>query len=404
MLRFTRPTCYLAVACSLTILFGCSKKSEGTASSGGGGGGEGGGKKKSGGAAVAVVLGQAHKKDTPIYLDGIGTVFPFNTVTVRSQIDGRLERVEFQEGQEVKTGDLLAVVEPRPWKAALDQAKAKKAEDVAQHENAAAVFKRNDTLVKQGAVDQQTVDAQKASMDQLTAMVQADDAAIEKAAVQFEYTQIRAPFDGRVGLRQVDLGNIVHPGDPNGIVALVQLKPISVIFTIPQANWPQVQKIMASGGKIGVEAFGDGNVSLGAGELGVADNQIDSTTGTIRLKAIFPNQSLALWPGQFVNVRLLVETRSGAVVVPSSVVQRGPQGTYAFVVGDNSTVSTRLIKVGQIDAGFAVIEDGLKDGETVVVDGQYKLQNGSPVTAATTDIPKESKSGKTGGEGKKKKS
>jgi len=332
--------------------------------------------------AVAVVLGQAQRRDTPLYLNGIGTVAAFNTVTIRTQVDGQLQRVAFQEGQEVKAGDLLAVVDPRPLRAALDQAKAKRAQDVAQLASATVTYDRNYSLGKQGLVGQQTVDTEKAAEDQMRAMVQADEAAIEQATVQLGYTEIRAPFDGRVGLRQIDLGNIVHASDPNGLVVLTQLKPIAVILTLPQQNWPQVQEIMRRKQAIPVEAFGDQDRLVGLGVLAVADNQIDTTTGTIRLKAVFPNEQLALWPGQFVNVRLRVETRKSAVVVPASVVQRGPQGTYAFVVRKDQTVEVRPLKVGQIDGGWALIEDGLKDGEVVVVDGQYKLQAGTPVVAA----------------------
>jgi len=352
------------------------------------------------GPAVAVVLGQAQQRDTPIYLDGIGTVSAFNTVTIRSQVDGQLQRIAFREGQDVKAGDLLAVVDPRPYKAALDQAKAKKAQDEAQSTNATATYGRTLALGQKGLVGQQSVDTDKATEAQMKAMVQADEAAIEQSAVQLGYTEIKAPFDGRVGLRLVDLGNVVHANDVNGIVVLTQLKPISVIFTLPQQNWPQVQELMNKGAKLKVEAIGDLERPLGMGELSFADNQIDAATGTIRLKATFPNTKLTLWPGQFVNVRLLLETRMGAVVVPSSVVQRGPQGTYAFVVKADSTVEMRPVQVGQIDGGWAVIESGMKSGEKVVVDGQYKLQAGTLVAAAVTAGATEGKKSKAGG-GKK---
>ncbi len=337
--------------------------------------------------AVAVVLGQAQRRDTPIYLNAIGTVSAFNTVTIRTQVDGQLQKVAFQEGQDVKAGDVLAVVDPRPLRAALDQAKARRAQDVAQLASATVTYDRNYSLGKQGLVGQQTIDTQKAAEDQMRAMVQADEAAIESASVQLGYTEIRAPFDGRVGLRQIDLGNIVHAADPNGLVVLTQLKPISVILTLPQQNWPQVQAIMERKAPIAVDAFGDQDRPIGQGVLSVADNQIDATTGTIRLKATFPNEKLTMWPGQFVNLRLRVETRKGAIVVPSSVVQRGPQGTYAFVVKGDSTVEMRPLKVGQIDGGSALIDEGLQEGERVVVDGQYKLQSGSAVVGAGPSGP-----------------
>ncbi len=348
------------------------------------------------------MLGKAEARDTPIYLDGIGTVAAFNTVTIRTQVDGQLQEVRFQEGQEVKAGDVLAIVDPRPYRAAVDQARAKKAEDQAQLASATVTYDRSFALGEKGLIGQQTVDTQKAQEDQMKALVQADDAALEMVALQLGYTEIKAPFDGRVGIRLVDLGNIVRTTDANGLVVLTQIKPISVIFTLPQASWPTVQRLMNSGATLQADAIGPDGASLGSGKLSVADNQIDATTGTIRLKATFPNTSLSLWPGQFVNVRLLVETRAAAVTVPASVVQRGPQGTYAFVVKPDSTVEMRSLRVGQIDGGRALIEDGLKAGEAVVVDGQYKLQTGSTVVAAAAPAEAGATPKAGGGSGKKK--
>jgi multidrug efflux system membrane fusion protein len=381
MFRRNRLALGLAAVASLLVI-SCNRQPAASAPAGGKAGGA-----TKGANAIAVVLGQAHQRDTPIYLDAIGTVFAFNSVSIRTQIDGQLQKVAFLEGQDVKTGDLLAVVDPRPSHAALERARAKKAQDVAQLSGATVTYDRNFALGEKGLVGQLTIDTEKAQEDQMKAMVEADDAAIEQANLSLAYTEIRAPFDGRVGLRQADLGSIVHPSDATGLVVLTQLKPISVIFTLPQQNWPQVQQMMAKGSELPVEAFGDRNLSLGLGKLSVADNQIDTTTGTIRLKATFPNTTLTLWPGQFVNVRLLLETRKAAILVPASAVQRGPQGTYAFVVKADSTVETRPLQVGQIDAGMALIEDGLKDNETVVVDGQYKLQAGSTVSAAAAAAP-----------------
>ncbi|MFI4981430.1 MAG: efflux RND transporter periplasmic adaptor subunit [Nevskiales bacterium] len=336
-------------------------------------------------APVVVVGGKVRQKDTPIYLDGIGTVAAFNTVTVRSQIEGTLQKVVFQEGQDVAAGDLLAQIDPRIQQAALDQAKAKQATDNAQLNNAQLDMKRDDDLYLNGRklIDQQTYDTQKALVAQLTATVQADEAAAESAQVQLDFTRITAPIAGRTGLRQIDEGNVIHSTDTNGLVVITELQPISVVFTLPQQNWPQIQKLIATGVKLAAIAYDrDSSAPLDEGELSVADNQIDPTTGTIKLKAAFPNEKLALWPGQFVNVRLRVEVRKDGVVVPSSVVQRGPQGAFAFVIKADSTVEVRPVQVVQIDGGLALIAKGLEPGELVVVDGQYKLQDGSPVTVA----------------------
>jgi multidrug efflux system membrane fusion protein len=333
--------------------------------------------------SVIVVAGKVRQQDTPIYLNGIGTVFAFNTVTVRSQIDGTLQSVAFNEGQDVKAGDLLAQIDPRIQQAALDQAKAKQATDNAQLSNAAKDLQRYDELSSKGLIDQQTYNTQQALVAQLHATVHADEAGVESAQVQFDYTHITAPISGRTGLRQIDQGNVIHTSDANGLVVIAQLQPISVVFTLPQQNWPEIQRLTAAGEKLPVIAYDrDSQKPLDAGELAVVDNQIDATTGTIKLKATFTNEKLALWPGQFVNVRLLIETRPAGIVVPASVVQRGPQGPFAFVIQADDTVEVRPVTVAQIEAGLALIDTGLKPGESVVVDGQYKLQAGSHVTVS----------------------
>jgi multidrug efflux system membrane fusion protein len=337
--------------------------------------------------AISVVGGQVQVRDTPIYLDGIGTAQAFNTVTIHTQVNGVLQKVAFKEGQDVKVGDLLAIVDPRTYQAQLDQAKAKKAEDDAQLSNASVIYARNHYLLQKGLVDQQTVDTEKASVAQFSATVLADTAAIEQAAVQLSYCKIASPITGRTGIRLVDQGNLVQASDAGGIVVVTQLKPISVVFTLPQEDWPQIQRLLASGTKLGVLAMGDGPTPLDRGALAVVDNEIDTTTGTIKLKATFRNAKLALWPGQFVNVRLLVETRKNGLVVPSSVIQRGPQGSYAFVIGADSKVKATPVRIAQIDAGYALIDQGLSAGENVVVDGQYKLQDGSQVVVAPAAAP-----------------
>ena len=337
-----------------------------------------------GGGPVPVVAGKAEQKDMPIYLDGLGTVQAFNTVTVHSRVDGELDKVLFTEGQDVKTGDLLAVIDPRPFQAALDQAIGKKAQDEAQLANARVTLARNTDLLNKKVLDQQDFDTSKYSADQFQAAVQADQAAIEAAKVQLDYTQIKSPIDGRTGVRLVDAGNIVHAADTNGIVVITQMHPISVVFTLPEQNLQDILNQGAANGGLHVSALDRGNTTaLDEGTLAVVNNQIDQTTGTIQLKATFPNADLKLWPGKFVNARLILTVRKGAIVIPSGVVQRGPQGTYAYVIKSDKTVEMRPIKVAQTEANLALVDSGLKAGEQVVVDGQYKLQPGSHVELTT---------------------
>jgi multidrug efflux system membrane fusion protein len=333
------------------------------------------------GGAVPVVAGVVKKRDIPIYLDGIGTVQAYNTATVHPQISGTLTKVAFQEGQDVKQGDLLAVIDPRPFQAQLDGAIAKKNQDIAQLNNAKILLDRDTDLLKKGALDHQTYDTQRFLVDQLDATVKVDQAAIDNAQTQFSYTQITAPFDGRCGIRQVDQGNFVTSAST--LVVVTQLKPISVIFTLPQQDLLAVNQAFAKG-PLRVTALDSSQTkALDEGTLAVVDNEIDTTTGTIKLKASFANQDLKLWPGEFVNSRLLVETRRDGLVVPAAVIQRGPNGTYAYVITPDKTAEMRPVTVGQIDGGLALIDSGLQEGEQVVVDGQYKLQPGSPVQITT---------------------
>jgi len=343
-----------------------------------GGGGRRGGT-QAGNNAVPVVAGAVQKKDVPIYLDGIGTVQAYNMVTIKPRVDGQIQEIAFKEGQDVKQGDLLAVIDPRPYQAALDQAIGKKSQDVAQLANARTVFQRDSELLAKKVLDQQTYDTQKYQVDQFDAAIKTDDANIESAQVQLNYTHITAPIDGRVGVRLVDMGNIVHATDTTGIVVITQLKPISVIFTLPQQQLQQVNDEAGKGGLKVRAVDRDNSKPLGEGSLAVVDNQIDPQTGTFKLKATFPNDELKLWPGQFVNARLLVKVQKDGLVVPASVVQRGPQGTFAYVINQQKTAEMRPIKVGQVEGGSALIEDGLKEGEQVVVDGYYKLQPGAQV-------------------------
>jgi len=331
---------------------------------------------------VPVVEGKVEAKNVPIYLDGLGTVQAFNTVTIHAQIDGQLQKVAFVEGQDVRAGDLLDQIDPAPFQAQLEGAEAKKAQDEAQLANAELDLKRDADQLAAKIVAQQVYYTQKALVDQVTATVKADQAAIDYAKVQLGYTTITSPIDGRTGIRQVDLGNIVHSTDSTGLVVVTQMRPISVVFTLPEQNLVDIQKqgILSNFTVLAVDR--DNSTVLDRGVLAVIDNRIDTTTGTLRLKATFPNTSLHLWPGQFVNARLLLTVRNGGIVVPASVVQRGPDGAYAFVVSgeaSNQTVQIRPVKVSQIEDGQALIDDGLKAGETIVVDGQYKLQVGSHV-------------------------
>jgi membrane fusion protein, multidrug efflux system len=335
-------------------------------------------------APIPVVAGKAEEKDVPVYLDGLGTVQAFNTVTVHTRVDGELQQVLFAEGQEVTTGASLAVIDPRPFQAALDQAIAKKAQDEAQLANAKVTLARNTDLLNKKVIAQADFDLSKYTADQFQAAVQADQAAIESAKTQLDYTQIKSPIDGRTGVRLVDVGNIVHAADPGGIVVITQMHPISVVFTLPEQNLQAILNEGGANGGLHVTALDRGNTTaLDEGTLAVVDNEIDQTTGTVKLKATFPNNDLKLWPGKFVNARLILTTRKNAIVVPAPVVQRGPQGTYAYVIKPDKTVEMRPIKVAQTEANVALIDDGLKADEQVVVDGQYKLQPGAHVELTT---------------------
>jgi multidrug efflux system membrane fusion protein len=328
---------------------------------------------------VPVVPGVVEQKDVPVFLDGLGTVQAFNTVTVHSRVDGQVMKIAFVEGQEVHAGDVLAQIDPAPFKAQLDQNVAKKAQDEAQSAIARLTLERDKELLNSKILAQQDYDTQKAMVDQLEATVRGDQALIDNARIQLGYTTITAPIEGRTGIRMIDQGNIVHATDSNGLVVITQLRPISISFTLPEQNLQQIQQHLPSAGSLTALAMDRENrATLSQGKIAVIDNQIDTTTGTIRLKATFANDDLKLWPGQFVNVRVLLETRHGPVV-PASVVQHGPNGDFAFVIAPDLTAQVRRIKVAQIDSGQALIEEGLAAGDRVVVDGQYKLQDGSKV-------------------------
>ncbi|SJZ74926.1 membrane fusion protein, multidrug efflux system [Enhydrobacter aerosaccus] len=327
-----------------------------------------------------VVASQVASHDVPIYLHGIGTVLAYNTVLVRSQIQGQLTQIAFKEGQPVHAGDLLAQIDPRPYQAQLDQVTAARDRDEAQLKNAEANLTRYTQLGHSGWATPQLIDTQTAQVAQLHSAIKADDALIEAAKVQLGYTRLTSPIDGVTGVRQVDIGNIIHPGDPNGLVVVTQIEPISLIFTLPETDLPRIQQQMEKG-PLSVLAYSqDDTIKLDEGKLILVDNEIQQTTGTVRLKAEFGNKAHRLWPGELVDAWLHLETRHGGLTVPASAVQQGQNGTYTYVIKPDDTVEVRPIKVAQIAGGQALIDAGLVANERVVTDGQYKLQAGTHVT------------------------
>jgi multidrug efflux system membrane fusion protein len=338
-------------------------------------------------AGVPVTVATASRQDFPIYLTGLGQVQAFNAVLVRARVDGTLMQFAPTEGQEVKQGDLLAVIDPRPYKAALDQASAKRAQDEANLVNARLDLARYTSLAKQDFASRQQVDTQVAMVNQFIAALAGDDAAIESAKLNLSFCYITAPIGGRIGLRQVDVGNLVHATDIAGIVTITQVHPISVTFTLPQDVLPQVTAAMAKGKLATLAYSGDDHTKLDTGELLTPDNAIDMTTGTIKLKATFPNTAEQLWPGQFVNARLLVATLADALTVPSVAVQHGPSGLYVYAVGANSTVTRKPVEISHDNGQTAVVTNGVAAGDRVVTDGQSRLQEG--VRVAASDTPKQ---------------
>lgn len=328
---------------------------------------------------VPVSVATVERRDLPVYLIGLGSVTAFNTVAVKSRVDGQLVQVAFREGQEVRKGDLLAVIDTRPYQVALDQAQATLLKDQSQLKNAQLDLERYEGLVAAGVVSHQQVDTQEALVGQLQGTVGADKAAIENARLNLVYCHITTPVDGRIGLRLVDPGNMVHATDANSLLVITQLQPIAVIFTLPEDNLPTVAQHMRAG-TLKVEAYNrDDQTRLATGNLLTIDNQIDQTTGTGKLKAIFDNHERDLWPNQFVNVRLLLEVRKNATVVPAAALQLGPQGTFAYIVKANNTVEMRPVTPALTQGNVTAITQGISPGEVVVTDGQDKLQSGSKV-------------------------
>jgi membrane fusion protein, multidrug efflux system len=335
--------------------------------------------------AIAVDTAAVTHADVPIYLLGLGTVQAFYTVTVTARVDGELQKVAFTEGQTVHRGDLLAQIDPRPNKAAYEQAIASKAKDAAQLANAKRDLDRYTILQPQDLASKQTVDTQHAMVDQLTAQIQVDQAVIDNAQTQLEYTRITSPIDGRTGIRLVDPGNIVHAAATTGIVVITQVQPISVIFTLPEEDVTAVNAALSAGPVKVTTLSRDGATELDQGTLTLVDNEIDQTTGTAKLKATFSNAHNTLWPGQYVNARVLVRTERNALTLPTAAVQLGPNGPFTYVVKPDSTVEVRQLKIGDESGGLTVVRTGLALNERVVTSNQYRLQPGVHVRAATAE-------------------
>src|ERR1700675_1252892 len=329
---------------------------------------------------VPVVVATAQHGDVPIYFTGLGTVTAYNTVTVHSRVDGQLISVAFKEGQFVHQGDVLAQIDPRPFQVVLEQAEGALAKDQAQRKDAETNFERFKLLFNEGVIPKQQLDTQQAQVGQFDGAIKPDQATIDSAKLQLSFTHITAPISGRIGLRLVDAGNMVHATDPGGLVVIPQLAPISVVFSLPQDQLPQVVAKLRVGGQLPVAAFDrDDTAKIASGTLASIDNQIDTTTGTYKLKATFSNNDNILFPNQFVNVHLLVDTKRNLTVVPITAIQRGPQGTYVYAVEHNNVAKIRTVTIAQSTNENAGLSSGLIPGDTVVIDGQDKLQDGSQV-------------------------
>lgn len=333
---------------------------------------------------VPVVVATAQHGDLPVYFNGLGTVTAFNTVTIRSRVDGQLLSVAFKEGQYVHEGDLLAQIDPRPFQVQLEQAQGQLAKDQAQRKDAEANLERYKLLFKEGVIPQQQLDTQAALVGQFDGAITSDQSQIDNAKLQLVYCRITAPISGRVGLRLVDAGNIVHATDPNGLLVITQFQPIAVLFSLPQDQLPQVNAKLRAGVQLNVDAYDrDDTQKIATGKLLTIDNQIDPTTGTYKLKSIFNNTDNALFPNQFVNVHLLVDTRHNLTIVPAPAIQRGPQGAYVYAVDSDNTARIRPVTIAQTAGNSIGLTSGVNAGDVVVIDGQDKLQDGSKVAPST---------------------
>jgi multidrug efflux system membrane fusion protein len=329
---------------------------------------------------VSVGVATVEQKDMPFYLSGLGSVTAFNTVTLHTRVDGQLMTVNFKEGQFVHVGDVLAEIDPRPYQVALDQAQGQLAKDIASQNDAKVDLNRYQQLWQAGVIARQQLDSQQATVGQFDGAIQSDKAQIDNEKLQLIYCRITSPINGRVGLRLVDPGNIVHAADANGMLVITQVQPIAVIFTLPEDNLPEVISVMKKR-ELAVEAYGrDNKMLLATGRLLTPDNQIDQTTGTLRFKSQFDNSDTSLWPNQFVNIRLYLDVRKNAIVVSSAAIQKGAQGSFVYVVGSNNAAEVRPVQVDFTEGNVSVVSQGLNKGEQVVVDGADKLQAGAPVT------------------------
>jgi multidrug efflux system membrane fusion protein len=386
ILPWALALCAIAAAAGVGYYFYKQRAAEPAAKMGKGGFGKGMGN-------VPVVAVPARSADVAVQLDALGTVTPVATVTVRSRVDGQLMKLLFKEGQLVRQGDLLAEIDPRPAQVQLATAEGQLAKDQSLLKNAQLDLERYQTLFRQDSIAKQQLDTQEALVRQYEATLKVDRAAIESARLQLVYSRITAPISGRLGLRQVDLGNIVRAGDANGLVVITQLQPITVVFSIPEDSLPPVMKKLKGGEKLAVNAFDRaGKTQIATGTLITVDNQIDPATGTVKLRAQFANDDLALFPNQFVNVRLLVDTKAGATVIPSAAVQRGTPGTFAYAVdGESKVVSVRKLRLGPVQGDQVAVEEGLAPGTLVVVDGADRLREGAVVEMVVRDTspPKE---------------
>ena len=353
--------------------------------------------KDTGGAqTVSVGVATVEKKDMPYYLSGLGNVTPFYTVTVHSRVDGQLMSVNFKEGQFVHAGDVLANIDPRPYQVALDQAQGQLAKDVASQADAKVDLNRYQQLWQEGVVPRQQLDTQQATVGQFDGAIQSDKAQIDNQKLQLTYCRITSPIDGRVGLRLVDPGNIVHAADASGMLVITQVQPIAVIFTLPEDNIPEVIAVMKKR-QMNVEAYRrDNKQLLATGKLLTLDNQIDQTTGTMRFKSQFDNRDMSLWPNQFVNIRLFLNVRKNAIVVNSAAIQKGAQGEFVYIVDANNQAQVRPVEMDFTEGSTTVVSKGLSGGETVVVDGADKLQSGAPVTPHRANPTRSSPSSATG--------
>ena len=358
------------------------------AAAGGKGPGGAAGMGAAGGFVVPVVVATATKGDLPVFLNGLGNVTAFNTVTVRSRVDGQIVKINFTEGQYVKEGDSLVEIDPRPYQVQLEQAQGQLAKDQAQLRDVQVDYERFKLLFQEGVIPKQQLDTQQAQVGTFEGAIKADNATIDNAKLLITYSHITAPISGRVGLRLVDIGNMVHATDTNGLLVITQLQPIATLFSLPQDQLPQVMARMKKGAPISVEAYDrDNTTKLATGKLLTIDNQIDTTTGTYKLKAVFDNARNELFPNQFVNVHLLVDTKKSVVLVPTTAILRGPQGTYVFAVGSDNKVKIHIVSLAETNGNITGVASGLNAGDVVVTDGQDKLQEGSKVEPRQSSVP-----------------